>query len=387
MKLYFSVIAIFILANCATRKAPTEQPAENLDVAELTKSLEREKNSAVTGSEAVAPQIAFQWQQFFKGTPTSKEKPLIQEATKQLGNATSVSDLMKRGRNEAALGLLAAAESSFRQALRKDDKNIDALLELAAILQKQRRTSASLDTLAEARTVLSSQERQDQGQVFRYRYTLAMTYLGAGDRTKAHSILSDLIGKDRTFLPGYAALAFSYLKEGKDSVAKFITDQALDRGGDHPSLYNILGILAERQGKPAIAKDYYNRALTFNDNYAPALVNRGNLHMAAGDIGMAETDYKKALNADSANTDAMIGLGAVYRQSGRYSAAQQTFERALEIDADSPQARFNLAILMRENIKDEGEALRYFNEVTQSERANQGLKSMARTAIEEIRSL
>jgi Flp pilus assembly protein TadD len=102
---------------------------------------------------------------------------------------------------------------------------------------------------------------------------------------------------------------------------------------------------------------------------------------------MAESDYKKALEAEPSNTDAMIGLGVVYRQSGRYNLAKDTLERALDLEADNPQARFNLAILMRENLKDEGLALRYFSEVVQSERANQSLRTIAKSAIEEIRSL
>ena len=341
----------------------------------------------VATGDSVPADAAFNWQKFFKGAPNAKERPQLQAAITQLSGASSVPDLMKRGRNEFSLGLLAAAESTFRQALRKDAKNIDALIEMAATLQRQKRTTAALDTLAEARTLLSAQERPDSSVIFRYRYTLAMTYLSNDDRTRAHAILSDLIGKDRTFLPGYAALAFSYLKDGKDSVAKFIVEQALDRGGEHPALYNILGILAERQGKSAVAKDQYNRALSLSDSYSPALVNRGNLYLTARELSMAEADYKRALDADPANADAMIGLGVTQRQTGRYTAARGTFERVLDIDADNPQARFNLALLMRENIKDEGQALRYFNEVTQSERANQTLKATARAAIEEIRSL
>jgi tetratricopeptide (TPR) repeat protein len=161
----------------------------------------------------------------------------------------------------------------------------------------------------------------------------------------------------------------------------------MDRGGEHPALYNILGVLQERQGKSAIAKDFYNRALNMSEFFAPALVNRANLYVATGETSMAESDYKKALDAEPSNTDAMIGLAVVYRQTGRFNAAKEILERTLDLDADNPQARFNLAILMRENVKDEGLALRYFNEVTQSDRANQTLRTMAKSAIEEIRSL
>lgn len=377
---------VALITACNTSKQHSSHDDENMDVVTLSKNMEGAMTKQ-TDTSPVAPAAAFNWQKYFRGTPNAKERPMLQQSLQQLSSAKTFEELMKRARNESALGLVASAESSYRQALRKDGKNIDAMLELAAILQKQKRPSQALDVLAEAKTILTAQERPNQDQVFKYRYTLAMTYLQVGDRNKAHSILSDLVGTDRTFLPGYAALAFSYLKDGKDSVAKFIVDQAMDRGGEHPALYNILGILQERQSKPAVAKDFYNRALTMNEFFAPALVNRANLYLVSGEVSMAENDYKKALDAEPSNTDAMIGLGVVYRQSGRFTAAKDTLERALDLEADNPQARFNLAILMRENLKDEGLALRYFSEVVQSERANQSLRTMAKSAIEEIRSL
>ncbi len=372
---------------CATKgPAPTTR-TENMDVVEVVNVDKRDAPMIADPRGDVPANAAFNWQVFFKGVPAAKERPALQQNIKQLSGASTAADLLKRGRNEFSLGLLAAAESSFRQALRKERKNVDVLIDLAVTLQRQRRIPAALDMLAEAKSNLSAMERPDPAQIFKYRYTLAMTYLANDDRTRAHAILTDLIGKDRAFLPGYAALAFSYLKDDKDSVAKFITEQALDRGGDHASLYNILGVLAERKGQTAAARDHYNHALKLSDTYTPALVNRGNLHFAAKEASMAEDDYKKALDADPANVDAMIGLGVVQRKTGRFSAAQETFGRALEIDADSPQARFNLAILMRENLKDEGQALRYFTEVTQSEHANENLKKMASAAINEIRNL
>jgi Tfp pilus assembly protein PilF len=386
MKLALFLLS-FWLIGCTTTNSGNPSSSESMDVAELDKETTSSAIPVDPQKTTANVESAFNWQRFFKGNPPSKERPLLQAAIKQLRTASSVPDLMKRGRNEFSIGLFAAAESSFRQALRKDPKNIDALIELAATLQKSRKINAAMDVLAEAKSNLSAQERPDASEVFRYRYTLAMTYLANDERSKAHTILSDLIGKDKTFLPGYATLAFSYLKEGKDSIAKFIVEQALDRGGDHPSLYNIMGVLAERQGNFAKARDQYNKALNMSDTFAPALVNRANLYVATREVGMAESDYKKALESDPANTDAMIGLGAVLRQTGRYASSRETFERVLEVDADNPQARFNLAILMRENLKDEGQALRYFNEVTQSERANQTLKASAKSAIDEIRSL
>jgi tetratricopeptide (TPR) repeat protein len=387
MKMKLILGLTLLVTACASTQKSTPSGKETMDVKDTNREMVSPPIKVEPSNAAASATSAFNWQSLFKGNPPSKERPLLQATIKQLSSASNVTDLMKRGRNEFAIGLFAAAESTFRQVLRKDPKNIDALIELAATLQKMRRIPAAMDVLAEAKSAFTAQERPNPAEVFRYRYTLAMTYLAADDRPKAHSILSDLIGKDRTFLPGYAALAFSYLKDGKDNIAKFIVEQALDRGGDHPSLYNIMGILAERQNKPIEAREHYNKALSMNDLFAPALVNRANLYVTSKEIAIAEVDYKKALEADPANTDAMIGLGAVLRQTGRYKSAKETFERVLDIDIDNPQARFNLALLMRENLKDEGQALRYFNEVMQSERANQSLKSVAKSAIEEIRNM
>jgi tetratricopeptide (TPR) repeat protein len=399
MKYKIIVASIFVFS-CASSSTTSKTPSQDMDLKEIDQTASNvqedpEKSTSTTARNSVDATAkdnsptdgAYNWKRFFKGPPSSKERPALQQSIRQLSSAANLNQLMQRARNEFALGLFGAAESSFRQALRKDPKNFDALVELAATLQKSRKISKSFDVLAEARNNLAAQERPDPNAIFCYRYTLALTYLANDEKQKAHSILSDLIGKDKTFLPGYAALAFSYLKDGKDSVAKFIVEQAMDRGGDHPSLYNISGILSERQGKLSAAKEFYNKALAMNDSFAPALVNRANIYMQSREIQMAETDYKKALDSDPANIEAMIGLGATLRQSGRHKAAKDLFERVIEIDSDNPQARFNLAVLMRENMKDDGTALRYFNEVTQSERANTSLKASARAAIDEIRTL
>lgn len=383
MRIIFFIISILLTYACASTKERDHSKSMDL----VKNNASRQSAKVADPERPVSAQAAFNWQKAFKGPPTSKERPALQVTIKQLTDSHAFEDLVKKGRNEFALGLAEAAELSFRKALRIEPRNVDVLIDLASVLQRLRRTSAAFDVLADARSILNSQESPEESLVFRYRYILAMTHLANDDRARAHPILSDLVGKDRTFLPGYGALAFSYLKDGKDSVANFIVEQALDRGGDHPSLYNILGLLAERQGKVAAARSHYNRAISLNDSYAPALVNRGNLYLAANELVMAEADYKRALDADPSSTDALIGLAVSFRKSGRYATAKEKLLRVLDLDGDNPQARFNLAILLRDNLKDEGLALRYYNEVLQSDRASTSLKTTAKAAIEEIRNL
>ena len=383
MQLLIFVLALKLVA-CSTSRNPNSD--SKMDIVSESGRATIDLKSA-DPSRPITPQAIFNWQQVFKGPPPSKDRSAILSSVQRTSLAVSSQDLLKRGRNQLALGLLIDAEASFRQVLRNEPKNIDALIELATTLTKRKRLDLAFEALSGARESLTRMEAVGDELVFKYRYALAMAYLAKDDKTNAHPILSDLVGRDRTFLPGYAALAFSYLKDGKESVAKFIVDQALDRGGDHPSLYNILGLIADRQGDSNKARGLYNHSLALNDAYSPALINRANLYFVSQNLSMAEADYAKALSFDPSNTDGLIGLAAVYRQTGRYNAAKDLLTRVIDIDSDNPQARFNLAILMRDNMKDEGLALRYYNEVLQSDRASTALKSTARAAIEEIRSL
>ena len=133
------VMTLCFLTSCASKKEGPVTSSENMDVVEAVNVEKRDAPMAGDPRGNLVADAAFNWQLLFKGVPAAKERPALQQAIKQLTNASSTGDLLKRGRNEFALGFLAASESSFRQALRKDRKNIDALIDLAGTLQKQRR--------------------------------------------------------------------------------------------------------------------------------------------------------------------------------------------------------------------------------------------------------
>jgi tetratricopeptide (TPR) repeat protein len=80
-------------------------------------------------------------------------------------------------------------------------------------------------------------------------------------------------------------------------------------------------------------------------------------------------------------------MAAVYRQTGRTSQAQNLLTRILEIAPENAHARYNLALLMRDNVKNNAEAMRLFDEVSHTEKASNELKSLAKSATEELRNL
>lgn len=376
-------ILTILTFSCATSSSNKDVDSSALDIKEKPS----EKQLVSKSGNGVKAEAVFTWQQYFKSPPSSKDRAKLQKTVDGLRKASTTEDLLKRARNEVALGQFAAAEATYREALRQDRKNLDALIELATVYHRTKNSESCLQVLSDVKDVISAQENPDRMRIFRYRYILALANIQRGDRDRGHEILSDLIGQEKTFVPGYAALASSYIATGKDQVARFIVERGLDRGQDDPTLYNILGVIEERNSKTSVARDHYNKAISLNDSFAPALVNRGNLYLKSKEFKMAETDLKKALEVDPLNTDAMISMTAVYRQTGRIDQAKNLAQRILDITPDSAEARFNLALIMRDNVKNQTEALRLFNEVVQTEKANPELKSLAKSAIDELKTI
>ena len=261
------------------------------------------------------------------------------------------------------------------------------MIELAGVFHRVKNSDAAIQVLSDVKDILAAIEGPERINQFRYRYILALVLIQRGDREKGHEILSDLIGQEKTFAPGYAALASSYLAIGKDQIAKFIVERGLDRSQEDASLYNLLGVVSERAGKLSQAREYFNKSLANSDSFAPALVNRANMYIKSKEFRLAEGDLKKALEIDPLNIDTMISMAVVQRQTGRFEMAKGHLKRVLEIQPDSAEARFNLANLMRDNLKNPSEAIRLFSEVAQTDKAPPELRVLARSAMEEIKNL
>lgn len=379
-------LIVVLLTSLLVTTACTTTPTTSSDIAALDIKPERERKRPTSETLAVKSESVFNWQQFFKAPPSIKDRSELLKSVERLKSSGQPADLIKRARNEVALGQYSAAEAAYREVLRGDRKNLDAMTELAALYYRVKKSESCLSVLSDIKDTLASQEKPNKLSIFRYRYVLALSLIQSGDRDRGHEILSDLIGQEKAFVPGYAALASSYLAVGKDQVAKFIVERGLDRGNDDPTLYNILGVIAERQGRSAQAREHYNKSISLNDGFAPALVNRANLYVASKQWGLAEGDLKRALEYDPMNVDAMISFGIVLRQTGRTEQAKNVTSRVLEISPDSAEARYNLALIMRDNMKDNTEALRLFNEVLQTEKANTEIKALAKAAVDELKT-
>jgi tetratricopeptide (TPR) repeat protein len=365
-------------------KPSNEAPAVDEDGEELT--YENVVTGPKKGVTAKLPATAvIDWQAFFKPPPSKDERNVLEVRLGKWEDKDDPDALVTKGRAEVATGRYGNAETSFRKALRLKEDHPDAMLELAALFLRRRASNEAFDLLARIKERINAADDVSQTYIFRYRYTLAMAYIGRDERDKGHKVLSDLLGVDKSFAPAYVALATSYLAIGKDNIAEFVAKRGLDRTKDHAPLLNVLGVVALRARQAEAARQWFDRALEVSPAFVPALVNRAALNARNLEYAAAEQDLLAGLAVDPNHVDALVALGIVQKKQGNLSGAKAALAKAVDLAPDDPHARFNLAVLYADDLKKPNEAVRLFSEVLQTPSAAAELKQTARSYLEGLK--
>ena len=325
----------------------------------------------------------FEWQRYYKNPPNGAEKALLAASVDREADSASIPLKLKAARNALAIGERARSKSIYTEILKLDSENLDAQLEMTHIYLAENDVERSFDYLTSIKRILDKTERPAKDFMIRYRYALAQAYLKGNDRVESHQILTDLIESEPNFTVAYAALAQSYLENGKTELAEFVIKRGLDQDAKDPRLTNLLGIMYLKDGRMTEAKDWIQKALDEDPNFVPALVNRAQLAMQRREFVLAENDLKKACDLEPLNADVHITRGLLFRQTGKVTAARASFEHAMEIAPLNSLARFHLASLLQDELKDKTSALQLYYDVLQS--SDQELKNLANIQIQSIR--
>lgn len=324
------------------------------------------------------------WQRFFRPPPNPAEFAGLKRKLIHWPEPKSLQGLLEQARAYGVTGDLKSSEAVYRQAIRRYSESITAHTEIAQTYLKMNNLDRCFSYLKRAKEILDEQEFNDRGELFHYRYTLALAYIKQRNEDAGHAILSELVALDKTFMPAYAALASSYFSNDKVEVAEFIAKRGIDRGKEVPSLVNLLGVIELKRGRYVEAKRWFDRALELQPYFGPALVNRANLHMFRGQLEAARGDLGLALSINPIHAEAYIVRGILEKRQGFFRRSEASFKRAIDIDPENGYARYNLAVLKAEELKDSGEALRLFNEVLQVQKAEDNLKELAKLNIESL---
>ena len=134
--------------------------------------------------------------------------------------------------------------------------------------------------------------------------------------------------------------------QGKPDEAEDHYRRALEINPRSNIALNNLGTVLESQGKLDEAESCYRRALEVAPEYVDALNNLGNILTNRGELDEAETCYRRALSIDPNRADCYNGLGGVFQRRRMSDEAISCYHRALEIQPDYVDALANLAGLL-----------------------------------------
>ena len=376
------LILTLLSTHCVSISNNTNKIDEKkLDVPNKTTSQELKSNKSAD-NEA-------HWKKYFRSTPNEKEIKVLKKNIADNENK-SISGLLKNARTYLALGNLNMASSVYLNIIKKENNNKSAMLEIAMIYLRKKQPYKAFEWLENLKPIIDDEKDSISSSfIYQYRYTLAMAYMEINNKTTARDILSDLVASDTSFIPGYTALASSYIEDEKLEIGKFIVQRALNSSKDDPAIYNLLGVISEKEGNFEKASKWYSKSLEISSNFVPALVNKSILEIKGYNYKIAEELLKKSLTLQSSNLEAHVGLAIIYIRQEKFDEAEVLLEKALTLDPQFAATRFNLGILKLHAFKQPYKALRLFYETIQSEsgKTSSVLKSLARSYIEDIKNL
>jgi tetratricopeptide (TPR) repeat protein len=239
--------------------------------------------------------------------------PQSSEAFRLLGNVFTM-------RGEKAL-----AEVHLKQALKYNEKNEGALLDLYDFYMADRNWESGLDALRRA-SELNPQNRDKL-------VALGRKARMDGDLAHARQVFATAAAsapKDTSVLTEYAAV----LIQAKDwDGALDPLTRAAAAEPDREIVRANLAAALRRRGLWKEAEKEYREAIRSDPDYAPALTGLGGLLLERGQAADAIEPLKKAVLRAPQSVDAAWALARAQRTTGALKDAADTLERTTALDA------------------------------------------------------
>jgi protein O-GlcNAc transferase len=205
-------------------------------------------------------------------------------------------------------GQLAEAERAYREVLRHDKRNADAMNLLGLIEHQHKNHQAAIDLIQKATTI------RPQPEFF---VNLSQAYRGAGR-----------------------------LKECVDTCRR-----AVQLGPKIPEAWNNLGSALKDSNLPQEAIKAFERAIQLRPNYAVAHNNLGNALGQVERPAEAEAEFRVAIAMDPNYAEAYSNLGFLIGKLGRLDESVALCRRAIAIKPDFVAAHMNLGTALHQQGK------------------------------------
>jgi Flp pilus assembly protein TadD len=243
-----------------------------------------------------------------------------------------------KGRALQDIGDRAGALSSFRTALARDPKSIDALISLASVLAADNKHSESFALLNRALAL-----RPDSPTIFR---PLIIEAIKVGERRTALKAAHALAEKSSDN-PDDLYLSAAAMLEGREfATATPLLEQYVKQRPEDSKGFLGLGIGQLGQRKYVEAGKALERALELNPNLADAEYQLGVLSDQEGETAEAFRHYEHAVQLQPQHAKALASLAEHYLQQGDLQKAHPLLERSLTSDPNNSQTHYDMALVL-----------------------------------------
>lgn len=229
---------------------------------------------------------------------------------------------------------------TFRDRLRRDPRDVDALNRLGNLLAEAGQIDAAREAYQRALAL-----RPDIAEIH---FNLGNVLQRVGD----HAGARDSFNRALALKPGYAEAcnnlgnALQELAELDAAIAAY--EEAIAARPGFAEALNNLGLALRRQDRHAEAADAFRRALAVRPDYAVAHVNLGLALRSLEQPEAALESFDRALALTPGSANLWSFTGAAYLEAGDASSARDALDRSLALDPANRAALAYRVTVMQE---------------------------------------
>ena len=242
-------------------------------------------------------------------------------------------------------GKLRQAEQLYRQVLRQDPEQPDALHYLGVIAMQ----AGNFD----AATELITQALQQQPQNHFAMANLGNALLQAGNPAEAIDRYRAALTIEPSMFDARRNLASALLAQNEANEALSEIKQAAEMAPQSLEVQVTLGNILQETGHVDEAIACFEGILRVRSDLAPIHVSLGSSLRKAGSRDDAIASFEKAIELAPDYAEAHHKLGTVYRDLGDKEKAATALRKALSIDSGHAKAWFSLANLSKNSLSED----------------------------------
>ncbi len=232
-------------------------------------------------------------------------------------------------------GDLKRAKSLYIEILNRDEKHIDAALNLANIYLKEHRYSFAIDLLQKALRFAP------QNALIYNQLGIIYEKIGKSDRAIEH--YKNAIRVDEKFINAYNNIGAMMYRQKRYKEAIEIFKLSLQKDPDVVATYVNIGAACHRARLYEDGIRYLKQAIKMEPNNSGAYGNLGNIYNKTKEYELALEAHKKALVLDPKSASNHANIGITYKNLAEYEKAKEALQKAIEIDPNFTNAHFDLA--------------------------------------------